>query len=175
MTLSSMSADPLNKLKHPGLHRTHPSICSAAFCSQWPMAYSKIWYQTRAPGSKHKLVHHANVNLQCGVVWRNIHFLLSSIRFYAQSLIIMLAFETTSRVIVWGSLWFKTLILQCGCCRLGNSEHILTSGSKVVPYTSDSKSAVGVGQMVSALYIYKKNNGKLQSIKLSNKKTACES
>lgn len=34
MTLSSIKADPLNRLKHPGLHNTEPNTCSAVFCSQ---------------------------------------------------------------------------------------------------------------------------------------------
>lgn len=49
-TLSSIKADPLNRLKHPGLHSTEPNTCSAVFCSQWPTAYSNFWYHTMGPG-----------------------------------------------------------------------------------------------------------------------------
>lgn len=52
ITLSSIKADPLNKLKHPGLHSTEPNTCSAVFCSQWPTAYSNFWYHTMGPGMK---------------------------------------------------------------------------------------------------------------------------
>ena len=37
ITLSSIRALALNKLKQPGEHITHPIICSVAFCSQWPV------------------------------------------------------------------------------------------------------------------------------------------
>ena len=47
MTLSSMTAMPLKREKHPGLQRTHPITCSVDFCSQWPMAYSNFWYHCR--------------------------------------------------------------------------------------------------------------------------------
>ena len=49
MTFVSMRACPLKRLKQPGLHRTHPITCSVDFWSQWPMAYSNIWYQTMNP------------------------------------------------------------------------------------------------------------------------------
>lgn len=49
-TLSSIKAEPRNKLKHPGLHSTEPNTCSAVFCSQWPTAYSNFWYHTMGPG-----------------------------------------------------------------------------------------------------------------------------
>lgn len=61
MTLSSIKADPLNKLKHPGQHRTQPKTCSAAFCSQWPTAYSNCWYHTIGPKEK------KNHNWQCTI------------------------------------------------------------------------------------------------------------
>lgn len=31
------------------LQRTQPSTCSVAFCSQWPTAYSKVWYHFMYP------------------------------------------------------------------------------------------------------------------------------
>ena len=49
MTLSSISAEPRNREKHPGLQRTQPNTCSVAFWNQWPTAYSKIWYHTIGP------------------------------------------------------------------------------------------------------------------------------
>lgn len=49
-TWSSIRADPLNRLKHPGLHSTEPNTCSAVFWSQWPTAYSNFWYHTMGPG-----------------------------------------------------------------------------------------------------------------------------
>ncbi len=51
-TLSSISADPLNRLKQPGLHRTEPNTCSAVFWSQWPTAYSNFWYHTIGPETR---------------------------------------------------------------------------------------------------------------------------
>lgn len=42
-------ADPRNREKQPGLQSTQPNMCSAAFCSQWPIAYSNFWYHTMGP------------------------------------------------------------------------------------------------------------------------------
>ncbi|TNN56733.1 hypothetical protein EYF80_033078 [Liparis tanakae] len=49
ITLSSISAAALNRLKQPGLQSTQPNTCSAVLCSQWPTAYSNFWYQTMGP------------------------------------------------------------------------------------------------------------------------------
>ena len=48
-TLSSMRAEPLNRLKQPGEQRTEPNTCSAVFWSQCPTAYSNFWYHTIGP------------------------------------------------------------------------------------------------------------------------------
>jgi len=49
ITLSSIKADPLNSENAPGAQSTQPRTCSAAFCSQWEMAYSNLWYHTMGP------------------------------------------------------------------------------------------------------------------------------
>lgn len=48
-TLFFNIAEPRNRLKQPGLHKTQPVTCSVAFCSQWLTAYSNIWYHTIGP------------------------------------------------------------------------------------------------------------------------------
>ena len=54
MTLSSISAEPRNNEKHPGLQRTHPRTCSVAFWSQWAMAYSNFWNHTMGPANRRR-------------------------------------------------------------------------------------------------------------------------
>ena len=61
MTLSSISADPRKSEKQPGQQRTLPSLCSAAFCSQWPTAYSNCWYQTIGPAIEKMREHRKDI------------------------------------------------------------------------------------------------------------------
>jgi len=54
ITLSSISAEARNKEKQPGLQRTQPKTCSAAFWNQCPIAYSNCWNYTNRTRNKEK-------------------------------------------------------------------------------------------------------------------------